>query len=87
MKEYLMIIIGVSLLYVASAYIKARNKTNDRFSFWSSIAALVIFTAIFISGLFKKESFDTILAFSVLYVILVIYLVVKVVKSYKKIPK
>jgi len=92
MKENLLIILGVLLLFIVSAYIRTRYRLSNGFNFWSSVIAVAVFTAmlvndIFFRDMFKNESLQTSIMLLLAYVVLIGYLSFKGFKSFKQMRK
>ncbi len=92
MKENLVIISAVLLLFIVSSYLRTRHKRSNSFNLWSSIIAIAVFTAmlindIFFRDVFKNESLQGNIITLLLYVVLVGYLSFKGFKSFKEMRK
>lgn len=86
MKEYIFLIIGILLLVFL--LIISRNKfTGTKVILWKSIIAIIIFTAILIWSIIYKSFNGSIIILLVLYFIVITYLIIRAIKSYKLMKK
>lgn len=92
MKEDLIIILGVLLIFIVSSYIRTRYRQSNSFNFWSSVITILMITAMLIydilfRDMFKNESLQTIVILLLTYTVLLGYLSFKGFKSFKQMRK
>jgi type IV secretory pathway TrbL component len=83
MKEYIIIIIAVTALFVLSFSLR-KYKADSKFTLISSVIAIFVFIGIFVHGVIKNPATSDIILTSFLLLAVLVYLVQRVIKSYRQ---
>lgn len=92
MKENLMIVCAVLLLFIISTFIRTRYKLSNSFNFWSSLVTLLMITAMLINDIFfknilKNDPLQSNIILLLVYLVLLCYLSFKGLKSFRQMRK
>ncbi len=86
MQKYIFLIIGIVFL-ILLLLINKNKFGSPKFVFWKSIIAIIVFTAILVWSIIYKSFNGNIIIFLLLYLIIITYLMIRLIKNYKLMGK
>ena len=88
MKEYTPLIIGIVLLVLLQQLLnRSKVKNTNKFIFWETLIAVVVFSIILIRSIILKSYDGNLIVVILLYLIPVSYLIAKVIRYYRLMQK